>query len=446
MRPVSAVALLGLAACVPPGIRYPNPGEDGGTAADAGVDPDGSAPDDGGGATDVGESGEVVVTAQGAPVPNGGSFAFGPLVVGSTRTVAFALENGTNEDLSLVGQPPVAVSGADATSFALEQPAILQVPAGGSAAFSIEAAPTGLGPRAAQITIDHDRGTYRFDVTSTGREPGIYVGVGGNGRRAISTDGAFWTNEATFPGANDSALFRGIGYANGVFVAVGGGQNGLMMWSDNGVDWNDVSDDMGWFGGVAYGNGVFVAVGGNGRVLRSTDGRIWADDRVDFAQHFRAIAFGNGIFVAVGDQGRRAVSTDGLAWTSDITGGQRLSSVVFAQDRFVAVGEGGRRMISFDGQTWMNEMSEGLGLFDVAYGNGTLVAVGGVGVDVSFDGGVTWEDHPNGPLMNTVAFGNGRFVGTGDNDGVAFTSADGVSWMRHDAAGAAGFTNIVYGD
>lgn len=446
MRPAPAVALLLLAACVPPGIRYPNPAEDagpadGGPRADAGGEPSDAGVEPDGGAVE-----EVVVTAAGTPVPSGGVYDFGPLVVGSTRTVDFVLENRTPAALSLIGQPPIGIGGVDADSFGVAQPAAALVPAGGSAAFSISAMPGAAGAHTAQITIEHDQGTYGFEVATNGRPPGIYVGVGGNGRRAISTDGATWTNEATFPGADDSALFRGVGYGAGTYVAVGGGQNGLMMWSEDGVAWNDISDNLGWLGGVAYGNGRFVAVGGNGRVFRSTNGRNWTDNSIDFSAHFRSIAAGNGLFVAVGDQGRRAATTDGLTFTSDVLGGQRLSSVVFAQDRFVAVGEGGRRMISFDGGTWMNEMSEGLGLYDVAYGNGTLVAVGGIGVDVSFDGGVTWQDYPDGPLMNSIAFGNGRFVGTGDFDGVAFTSPDGVTWTRHDPAGPAGFTKIVYGD
>jgi hypothetical protein len=122
--------------------------------------------------------------------------------------------------------------------------------------------------------------------------------------------------------------------------------------------------------------------------------------------------------------------------------------VVFAGDRFIAVGLNGRRAVTLDGESWMFDVTaqDGLGFFDVAYGNNTAVAVGGIGVVVSFDGGETWDQYRDGPLMNAVTFGNGMFVGTGDVNGVAFTSSDGVTWTRHDNAGAAGFTKIAYGE
>jgi hypothetical protein len=282
-----------------------------------------------------------------------------------------------------------------------------------------------------------------------GGGPRIWVGVGGNGRRVTSVDGVTWSNEQTFGGADDSNLFRSVGYGAGTFVALGGGLNGLLYWSADGVAWNDVGDNVGWFGGVAYGNGIFLAVGANGRYLTSNNGRNWGSGDVDFMQHFRAVAFGNGEFVLVGEEGRRTSTTDGSSFTTNVLGGDRLTGVVFTGDRFVAVGLNGRRVVSLDGENWMFDQtaSDGLGFFDVAFGEGVVIAVGGSGTVYSTDGGQTWSQDRNAPLMNAITYGNGIFVGTGDFNGISFTSDDGFSWTQHNNAGPAGFfTKIVYGE
>ncbi len=441
-----AALLLG---CVPEGIQYPNP-TDGGTSPDAEtmVDGDAGPPGDSGGVPDSGPAGQLVIRAGGVPVDPGGTFDFGPLGVGGTRTVVFTIDNGTAAAVTLTGSPPVAISGAGAAAFTATPPSATSVAPGASADFSIAAAPTATGPLSAAVSVAYDGGAYDFSVSVTGRPPGVWVGVGNNGRRALSLDGAAWSNEQTFGGSDDSNLFRTVGFGNGVFVAAGGGQNGLLYWSENGVDWTDASDTLGWFGGIAFGNGMFLAVGSNGRYLTSTNGKSWGGGDRDFAQHFRAVAFGNGEFVLVGDEGRRTSTTNGADFTPTVLGGDRLTAVVYTGDRFVAVGLNGRRVVSMDGESWMFDQiaTDGLGFFDVAYGNGRVIAVGGIGVVVSEDGGETWTQDRGAPLMNALTYGNGQFVGTGDFDGVVFTSGDGVSWTRHDNAGPAGFTKIAYGE
>jgi hypothetical protein len=436
--------LLALAACPPSGIRYPNP-QDGGEAEDAASPMDGGGPD-AAPFPDAAETGALVLRSDDGDLLEGAALDFGLVVVGSTRTITLVLENGTNAPVSLVGAPLVDVSGNDGTSFSAVQPVAAYLPPGARTELGASAHPVRGGPVEVRLSIPHDGGSYDIVLRSTGRVAGLFAGVGGGGLRAISTDGRFWTNEATFPGSDDSNLFRTVAFGDGVLVAGGGGQNGLIHWSDDGITWNDVGDALGWIGGIAYGNGMFVGVGANGRILLSGNGRSFSDGGIDFREPLRAIAFGNGRFVAVGDQGRRKSTTDGMSWTPDVYGGDRLTGICHLSDRFIAVGLSGRRTVSLDGETWMFEDERGLGLFDVACGNGVAVGVGGIGVTVSSDGGMSWVDHPGGPLMNSIAFGRGMFVGTGDIGGIAFTSPDGVTWTRHDMAGAAGFTKIVFAD
>ncbi|MGH8244996.1 MAG: hypothetical protein ACREUU_01035, partial [Gammaproteobacteria bacterium] len=58
----------------------------------------------------------------------------------------------------------------------------------------------------------------------------------------------------------------------------------------------------------------FVAVGSNGVMLRSEDGRSWANQPAVTDAHLRGVTFGDGRFVAVGDEGTLVTGTDAAGW------------------------------------------------------------------------------------------------------------------------------------
>ena len=149
-------------------------------------------------------------------------------------------------------------------------------------------------------------------------------------------------------------MFKGVSYGNGIFVAVGswdgyyGGYYGLIMTSDDGVNWiKRISRTNESIGGIAYGNGTFIALargGGYSVVLKSYDGINWTGGGSTWANE--NIAFGKDTFVAVGA---------GYRWeqiysynTSDNNWTQRpqpincfLEDVTFGDGTFVAVGSTG---------------------------------------------------------------------------------------------------------
>jgi hypothetical protein len=70
-------------------------------------------------------------------------------------------------------------------------------------------------------------------------------------------------------------------------------------------------------------------------------------------------------------------------------------------------------------------------LNSVAYGNGRFVAVGGDGAIVTSTNGIDWESSVSNVSLQlrAITFGAGRFVAGGDS-GVVVWSVDGLSWTR----------------
>lgn len=157
----------------------------------------------------------------------------------------------------------------------------------------------------------------------------LVVGVSDRGMRGRSTDGKAWTYCAN-PGSGDPHspdLLRNIAYGDGVFVAVGGDANSMVMRSLDGEHWQEdlhpasacsgegyPASCKNWMGAVAYHEGVWLAGGGNAATMRSTDGGLtWKGLHPDFSKtkHIRSMAAGAGRFVAGTDGGGVFVTRDG---------------------------------------------------------------------------------------------------------------------------------------
>ena len=190
-----------------------------------------------------------------------------------------------------------------------------------------------------------------------------------------------WTWRNPLP---QGSQLLGVACGNEMSVAVG--PNGAVVNSTDGIHWllqNSGTTDS--LDAITYGNGLFVVVGRNGTILSSPDGKAWSDHSQSPFHHFNAVTYGNHRFVAVGQKiiesdVNLATSDDGLNWTvRTIDAELPLTGVVFAHGLFVAVGcdawGNGQFATSLDGLTWKTQ--GGAGVNSVAYGNGRFVAVGG---------------------------------------------------------------------
>jgi len=250
-----------------------------------------------------------------------------------------------------------------------------------------------------------------------------WVGVGAWGFRASTGDGASWVSTLNPEQANDHSpdLLRDVSYGDGVFIAVGGDANAMIMRSTDGVTWAEDLHPAGtqWKGGVAYGDGRWIAVGGNGSTLYSDDaGLSWTEGPSRLPAAGRNVAWGNGRFVAVGDSGMIASSTDALTWTDRSVGGLRLDRLAYGLGRWVTTGSqwngSGFDNICLesadDAETW-RECSFTASRFDAVLATGgSLIVTLGEGYEI-YDG-TSWR-RIDTPVPGRVFEADGTWVGVG---------------------------------
>jgi hypothetical protein len=291
---------------------------------------------------------------------------------------------------------------------------------------------------------------------------GVFVGVGYGGRRLFSRDGKAWEIAAEWSekGGDDSDNLMSVLFAQGKFVAVGGGSpkrdkaiGGHILVSSNGKDWKEVYTARFRVHPVLFGNDRFVAGGPNRNCLYSTDGETWREGvklTAKEASHFRHGAFGNGVFVFIGNAGGNSPTT----WVAVTRDGEKLDhmavdlpvarGLVFANGVFVAVGPDGRRLSSKDGKEWTERAREdGQDLHWVTWTGTEFVCGGGKTAYRSPDGS-TWEKWPAAIPCSVLCVTAHGWVGT-SWPGQMWYSADGKAWMKCPSMPPNGINGVFFG-
>jgi len=307
---------------------------------------------------------------------------------------------------------------------------------------------------------------YNNTIRAIAYGNGKFVAGGEEGKMAYSTDGITWTavtdstiwdlveNKKTY-----KTSINAIAYGDGKFVA--GGGYGKMAYSTNGVTWTevDVTSIFGSYGNlsinaIAYGDGKFVAgaKGGDSVMAFSSNGINWTAVAYDsiwefvfidviFRSHINAIAYGDGKFVAGGSGCKMAISTDGETWTAlpDSTilgftidmdyyyGVPAITKIVYGNNKFIAESyyRNGKMAISTDGVTWtaldVTRIfgSNSVPINTIAYGNGKFVTGRWTSTD-----GITWTATATGFSASAIAYGNGKFVAGGTDGIIAYLLDD----------------------
>ena len=250
-----------------------------------------------------------------------------------------------------------------------------------------------------------------------------FVCVGNFGYRQATTNGSDWQ---TIPPSSSGDphtpdLLRDVHFANGVFLAVGGDRNAMVMRSSDGQTWDEdlYQDGTQWKGGVTYGNGRWVAVGGVGTNIYSDDnGNTWTENSMRLPGVGRDIVFAAGRFVAVGDNGMIASSPDGLTWTSHMQShGLTHSSIGYGHGLFVVLGNEWNGagfdtvcLTSTDGENYTPCGFSADRFGDVSFVNGTLIVSLDSDGYAYTDDGLTWTE-VGGEFPRSIRFGDGVFVG-----------------------------------
>lgn len=175
--------------------------------------------------------------------------------------------------------------------------------------------------------------------------------------------------------------------------------------------------------------------------------------------------------ISLGHHGSRRHSQDGVTWSEPVLTDRnhQFRSGVFAEGRYVAVGRWGDKGLavgSSDGQTWdevtVLEEAKSTKLSAVTFGSGVFLAVGGDGTNVGVANvaivrsrdGRTFEkvSTEKGNALNSICYGNDRFVAAGDRGTVVVTKTGDELEEAPDrrpldtfiavAAGAGGFVGV----
>ena len=264
-----------------------------------------------------------------------------------------------------------------------------------------------------------------------------------------STDGVNW-NQAYMP---TPRTWAGGCYGNGKFVKVSSASNvsatnsNIIAYSTDAINWTEVAvakANKQWTK-IAYGNNVYVAISSDGYCMYSSDCENWIYNQSPIASgSISSFIYGNNLFVGLGES-FAVYSPDGMTWTETslpVSGDWR--SLCYGNNRYIALNYSGKPTVKFlysdDGMTWTDSDFIGNGVNTVAYGNGKFVAFQ-TGYTRSYyysSDGISWTDSGADTLpspgrnWSDVCYGGNRFVLVSSFGGYGLYSDDGTVWDNFD--------------
>ncbi len=205
-----------------------------------------------------------------------------------------------------------------------------------------------------------------------------------------------------------------------------------------------------WYGST-YAAGRFVVVGHGDKVATSTTGASWSMLPAPSGS-WQSVAYGDGKFVALSALGgglNEMTSSNGLHWSAMAGPSGEWTGLTYGAGRFVAVSALGQFITSTDGVHWRATWTRSQFLLNsVAYGNGRFIAVDSADGDALISlNGINWSFYPistPGAPWYSVTYGNGVFTSFSPS-GMVATSMLGYSWVQHSVSQAQQINGSAFG-
>jgi hypothetical protein len=285
----------------------------------------------------------------------------------------------------------------------------------------------------------------------------VFVAVGESGSILTSVNGIDWVERQT---ASDAGLSAVASYGPDI-IAVGDGI--VLLSTDHGENWITKNSPIGVVSITVAMNSSKVVVTGRTSdtwqpsIMISEDrGESWqiVDTVLADSIFFADLIYRGELFIAtassffIKDGGRVLVSSDGKVWNEVVRDEQDgLHTVIQGGGQFIVAGTGGTVYTSMDGFNWTERQTpeENADYYSAAWDGSKLVLAGGatwsywfhgggspsnipVGI-YSTDGGLSWDAfNIDGDFLSVgMAFGNERFVSVGvlmpvSGEGAIYTS------------------------
>ncbi len=346
---------------------------------------------------------------------------------------------------------------------------------GGTASTTVEPTGSGTGTSPGESTGETDP----TSADSTGIDPSdssdssgqlpddpspVFVALADGGWTATSCDGGqTWTQQAFSDEVGDHTpwtAFGGLAFGNDGFVAgFGWGAPGHLLYSPDGLDWEDLPADRftvdgrvvgydAFTSGVAFDGADFLVF--SSRIWRSTTGEDWQPAEIslppgsDQLRQLRAFPGGivvaalenqsgeghpMGNFVAISDDGGQTWS-EGAGYVPECSGAIQHWGDIELRDGVLLVGTRDLCRSTDLGQTWeWIEQPAGADIQDLFGDAEGFGAVAGSRI-LHSDDGITWTDAADvGTNLAKAAYGGGAWAAVSDTGQEFFWSEDGVTWQ-----------------
>jgi hypothetical protein len=256
------------------------------------------------------------------------------------------------------------------------------------------------------------------------------------------------TWEKTHPNPTGQWLFAATWGAPG-FVAAGWGSEAL--FSEDTTEWEaNPLENSPYIAAACYYQGRYILAGDGGVICTSTNGRTWTRENTGTSSSLRACAGGGGYFAAAGWDNTLIISANGVDWEQRPAPASFVG-IAFGNDRWVAVS--GNTVYWSTNLTDWTSSPQGLPIFGpvlntVCFGDGRFVMGGALGPDqvhsyyrsalASSEDGIDWEyavlDNDSFGEIQSCTFSSGTFVAVQGRN--VLRSTNGVLWERLAEIGA----------
>ena len=313
------------------------------------------------------------------------------------------------------------------------------------------------------VTLNNPGAGYQFGQTVT---------ISGDDVGGVTPDNDI---RIKITGVSDDSTNSIIGFeasgvaASGKFIATATGVN-TGAYSDNGVDWSQMTMPTAGNWRVAAGLNKFVAVKENSNsAAYSLDGISWTAVSLPASRQWVSVAYGGGVFLAIASNlNSAAYSTNGTTWTAvsiptagDSTFNEWID-VAYGKGQFVILANSNNLVANMIYNSETNTWTSDFHIMDVvadssqkdwksiAYGNNRFVAISTTAdIAYSFNGEIWYPGtmpSPDGSTRmhwNSISYGQGVFLALCDTAGqtigaepttgptnYAVVSYDGLVWEQ----------------